>query len=514
MADCGYAAVVLKKPLEHYASTYGAVGGAPYFMSLMLSALQHRGQQSAGFMSYNPEKEVKRLDGHKDVGLVNEVFSTGNNREFRKLLDDYAGTRAIGHVRWETSGSSKTMKEKRDEAQPFHRHHGRAWKRFGIVWNGTLANYSDLKDYLVNDVGYTLDTRVDTEIFMHMVARGLAEESDRVGGKPKFLDVAKNFSKRLDGGYCVAILDAQGMLAVVRDPFGIMPSCYGENEDFFAAASESVALTKIGMTPSSICVHHAGELLLYDEQSARERFAPDETGRPCFFQLQYLASPDSLLDGVHVEAYRKELGREAAREIREKGLDVNGFVVMPIPQTSFPIAETLAQSLGLQYVPALKKDSDMRVYIGSKDQRSLLMDLKFNRSPINISGMDIMLVDDSIVRGETGGRLVHLVRTYFQPRRIYFVSATPPLRNSCCYGADIGVFGTHTELVANQHPVGNLEQMLAKQWEIDRVIYITEEGVKNVQKSFGIANSCMACVNADYPTDYGKKLLEERLKHG
>lgn len=512
MGDCGYASVILKKPIEYYTQHYGAKGGATYFMSLMLSSLQHRGQQSAGFVSYHPDRERRKLDGHKGVGLVKEVFGTSNG-VFDHLMENYSGTRAIGHVRWGTSGGSKNLKESEDEAQPFYRRHGRTWKRFAFAWNGTVANYREVQKFLVDDVGYALDTHVDTELLMHLLAISLAQQSDLVQGKkPVLADVMKQVSSRVDGGYCLTFLNGDGDLAVLRDPRGFMPSCYGENEDFFAAASESVALTRLSLKTEHIRSHSPGELLLYDQSFHVARFAEEPEHTPCFFQLQYLAHRDSVLDGVHVEQYRRELGRELARLLREQSIDTRGFLVVPIPETSLPIAESLAQSLGTQSLELLRKIDAVRAYITPQDHRSLTLNLKYGRVPAHIRGRDIILVDDSIVRGDTAGALIHHLREYYEPGKVCFVSATPPLRYSCYYGADIGVFGTRKELVAAHHPDGTLEEKLAERWGVEKVVYMTPEGVRRVQESFGMKSRCMACVDGHYPTPQGRNLLEEALR--
>jgi amidophosphoribosyltransferase len=510
LVDCGYAAVVLKKPLDYY----GVKGGAAYFMTHMLTALQHRGQQSAGLASWFPDRR-NRLKVQKGVGLVESVFELRDSESFNSLMQRYEGTRAIGHVRWETSGAGKSLEDKIDEAQPFHRRHGRGWKRFAFAFNGTMANGDELTEFLTGDMDYTLDTEVDTELIMHALALGLSEEGQiNKHQKPTMINVFGRVTGKLDGGYSLAYINGDGDIAVIRDPYGFMPSCYAETDDIFAAASESVALTKLGIPISDIQRHVPGTLLTYEDDFEQHTFGEVQYERPCFFQYNYLAHRDSLLDGTYVQEYRLELGRELARVIREQGIDTKDFVVSPVPETSEPIAEELARSLGLQHVHLLRKNSPgIRIYINDDGSRERLMGLKYNTLPVDIERKDLLLVDDSIVRGETSTALVKLVRDRYQPRSVHLVSATPPLVNTCHYGADIGVFGTHTVLVANRYPE-NLEQQLASHIGADSVIFMTQEGVRNVLSSFGISSSCMACVDGDYPTKAGQRLHAERVSSG
>ncbi len=203
----------------------------------MLLDIQNRGQLAAGMTTYDPSRD-QLIDTHKDVGSVSEVFRLSHLGKREALMQEYAGLAAIGHVRYATCG-----RDDKSYAQPFERHHLRKHKWFSFAFNGQLANYTALRDHLLEDGDHHLARETDTEIIMHEISRELSVDT-----KPKLVEVMRNISSRFDGAYSLVFLNACGDMMVARDPLGIKPLCYAKEGPLFAAASESVALAEPGFS--------------------------------------------------------------------------------------------------------------------------------------------------------------------------------------------------------------------------------------------------------------------------
>ncbi|MBI1972772.1 amidophosphoribosyltransferase [Candidatus Woesearchaeota archaeon] len=502
--DCGIAGIYLKKPLEEYPT-----GGAAWYMYLMLIALQHRGQQSAGIATFNPAREYSKLNVHKDLGLVPEVFRGSKKEEFLKIMQRHTGRAAIGHVRYATSGVQNSDEEKwREEAQPFHRHHSHKRKHFALVWNGNLANHRELRRELEASDEYEMDTPVDTEVLMHYLSLGIKDELDR---KSKFSieRVLRETTAKFDGSYSLGMLDVAGNLLFFRDPHTFMPLCWGENENFIAFASESRALNKIGIYRHQDIA--GGEYILVDQshQVQQEKFQ-EATPTPCFFQWMYFANPISTIDGLKVRHFREKVGEELVRgEPLKHDLD-KSWVIVPVPETSIPIARKMAQILGIRCLEdALIKDRDIRAFIEKEEQRKILLAVKYNIDPDEIRGMNLLIIDDSIVRGDTSKKLMQLIREAANPKSIHLRSACPPIYFPCVYGVD---FPTRNELIAPKYEVEELETKLAKVLEIDSVKYLSLSSLRKIFTEVKKESVCNACLTGDYPTQGGKKRLEEMLE--
>src|SRR5438445_152008 len=204
-------------------------------MPRMLLDLQNRGQLAAGFTTYNPQRD-HLLQTYKQIGTVIEAFRLNHHAKYDSLMREYAGRAAIGHVRYATCGAND-----RSYAQPFDRFHGCKWKWFTFAFNGQLANFAELRDELLSKNDYHLTRDTDTEILMHFLGHELRGET-----RPDLVEVFRNLSDRFDGAYNIVFMNAMGDMAVVRDPKGFRPLCYAQDGPFFAAASESVALTNLG----------------------------------------------------------------------------------------------------------------------------------------------------------------------------------------------------------------------------------------------------------------------------
>ncbi|MDP6054687.1 MAG: class II glutamine amidotransferase, partial [Candidatus Latescibacteria bacterium] len=266
----------------------------------MLLDLQTRGQLAAGLTSYNPERD-QLIDTFKDVGVVSEVFRMSRPEKYASVIEEYAGKAAIGHTRYATAGGDDVR-----YAQPFERHHGRLWKWFSFAFNGTVSNYTELRDKLLSKQGYHFSLKTDTEIVMHALAHGLRGET-----KVDLKKVMNEIGGEFDGGYSMAYLDAAGRLFVARDPSGIRPMSWAVQGRLFAAASESVALTNIGFTEVNSL--DPGQMAIVENGRLRfERFAPSNNPARCFFEWVYFANVASEIDGAGVYRSRAATGHHLA----------------------------------------------------------------------------------------------------------------------------------------------------------------------------------------------------------
>ncbi|MDO8555873.1 MAG: hypothetical protein Q7R96_01720 [Nanoarchaeota archaeon] len=501
--ECGIAAVVLKKPLDYYPT-----GGALHALWLMLNNQQHRGQESCGFYTYNPERN-SALDGDKGPGLVNEFFRFNKPTEREQRLKDYAGTVAAGNIRYSTSGKPTTLRDLIEEAQPFYRRNGVPRLRFTIQWNGTLANDKELKKYLQETYGIKPETAVDTELLVHLLGQHL--EQQHLNQHPAdYLATLRNLEQRVDGGVSIILLNGEGHLFAYRKEPGIRPLCWGENEDYFAVASESCAFQPLNI--KKVHTFKPGEALTYIDKPLFTQLGNAHIRHICFFEGNYFSKATSELDEVSIYRLRRGLGEQLAQEepLREH-LD-DSYVVLPVPDTSLPAARAYAERLGLRCIEALIKNPHAgRTFIEKKEMRHLKMDLKFDCIYGEIEGKNILLVDDSVVRGSTTDHLVQFINRRFQPASIHPRSTTPPIRHPCFYGVDIP---SRKELIAALYvDTTALEQHFVERFGVTSMHYLSLPGMLKVYEHYGIPAEqlCAACLTGDYPTPYGQQRAAEDL---
>ncbi len=499
--ECGTAGVVLKKPLTAYPT-----GGALQALWFMLCNMQHRGQESVGFYTYNAQRN-STLDGDKGPGLVNEFFKFNKPEERQRLLHDYTGTVAAGNIRYSTSGKTTNLRDLLEEAQPFYRRSGIPKKRFTIQWNGTLANYKELKQYLHETYGIIPETHVDSELLVHDIGQFIDHAP---ATSDIYLQALKHLEQSVDGGVSLVLLTGEGTLYAYRKNPGIRPLCWGENDDYFAVASESCAFQPLNIT--NIHDFKPGEALTYNGKPLFTQLTPPSL-KACFFELNYFAKVTSRLDGVGVYNLRQTLGKHLALEetLRER-LD-DSYVVLPVPDTSLPAARTYAETLGLRCEEALIKNQHAgRTFIEKKEMRHLKMHLKFDYIPGLLEGKNIILVDDSIVRGSTSEHLVAFVKKLFNPASIHERSTTPPIRHPCYQGVDIP---SRKELIATYSTdTPYLEQYLAEHLNIASLHYLSLAGMFRAYKEQGLLpeHLCTACLTGLYPTPYGQlRAAEDQL---
>ena len=489
--NCGVAGIYLKRGFAEEHPEF-----LPEGLYMMLLDMQHRGQQGCGIAVYNPH-ERKNFRVHKGLGMVKEVFRDSNKNERKKLIKSHIGKSGIGSVRYVTSSSIESPEQAEEEAQPLYRRHFRLYKRFAIAYNGNIANHSDLEKLLRETEDYDLETSVDTELIMALLALNLQLVNKDSKSKPDLVEVVNKLSQKIDGGYSVVILNGYGELIAFKDPHGIRPLVYGENGRFFAIASESSALNRIGI--KDFIDVEPGELLTISDEGIKKQYYTNERSlRACCFENVYFSHLNSRINGIDDIDARKRLGYELAKIEPLRGKLDDSYVVVPVPNTSIPAAHTLAESLGIKIVNSLIRNEIVgRAFIEKDEWRERALENKFTVVPREVYGKKIIAVDDSIVRGETSMKIIDMLRQAGAVE-IHLRSTFPPVRSPCFYGID---FPTSNELLATRAGDIELEEFVAKEIEADSVKYQTIEGMI---RAIGTRNLCTACLTMDYPTTYGR----------
>src|SRR5690625_2450504 len=443
----------------------GVVSQAPVnqtvYDSLLL--LQHRGQDAAGIGTAHD----KYFNMHKAHGLVRDVFRTRNMRAL-------PGNCGLGHVRYPGFGSTKSV----DEAQPLYVN-----APFGIMFvhNGNLTNWRELRDALFNVDRRHINTNSDSEVLLNVFANELQQATTRaVLDADAIFDAVASVHRRARGAYAViALISSYGMVAF-RDPYGIRPLCIGKQETAdgveWMIASESVALTGCGY--SFVRDVDPGEAVFIDldGQLVSRQCADNPQRVPCAFVYVYFARPHSVLDGVSVYDARLNMGEylaeKVAKHLRLGDIDV----VMPIPDSSRPAAVQLASRLDLRYREGLIKNR----YIGrtfimpGQTVRKKTVRQKLSAMEMEFRGKNVLLVDDSIVRGTTSRQIVDMAR---QPgaNKVYFASAAPAVRYPNVYGIDMP---TRAELIATGRDTQDIAQEIGADGLVFQNLMALEESIR------------------------------------
>ena len=441
-------------------SSYAAVNQYIYDA---LTVLQHRGQDAAGIMTC----EGSKLWLRKDNGLVRDVFHTRHMLRLR-------GNMGIGHVRYPTAGCESSA-----EAQPFYVN-----SPYGITLahNGNLTNAGELKDNLFREDLRHLNTDSDSEVLLNVFAHELQRCGKlRINEDDVFAAVA-SVHRRCRGAYAaVAMITGFGVVAF-RDPYGIRPLVYGSRETErgkeYIVASESVALDSLGF--ELIDDVRPGEaLFLGKDGSMSIRQCAEQTHyMPCIFEHVYLARPDSIIDDVSVYKARLRMGEALAAKIQRERPQHDIDVVIPIPDTSRTAALQLANNLGIKYREGFIKNR----YIGrtfimpGQQQRQKSVRQKLNAIDLEFRDKNVMLVDDSIVRGTTSQQIIQMARDA-GAKHVYFASAAPPVRYPNVYGIDMP---TREELIAHDRSVEQIADAIGADWlvfqDLDDLIDAVRKG--------------------------------------
>ena len=429
-----------------------------------LLLLQHRGQDAAGIVTQQENKFFM----HKAKGMVKDVFRTRNMRAL-------PGNCGLGQVRYPTAGNAFSE----EEAQPFYVN-----APFGIVLvhNGNLTNAQALKHELFTVDHRHINTESDSEVLLNVLAHEI-ERTTR--GMPlqaaHLFEAVRNVHRRIKGSYAViALIAGHGVLAF-RDPFGIRPLCIGRGPGQIVLASESVALEgTMHQVERDVA---PGEAVFIDLQGKMlaQQCADAPVLNPCIFEFVYLARPDSVMDGISVYQARLNLGQTLAKRVVSTVPPSEIDVVIPIPESSRPSAAQLAQLLGLPYREGFVKNR----YVGrtfimpGQAVRKKSVRQKLNAIASEFKGRNVLLVDDSIVRGTTSQEIVQMARDA-GARKVYLASAAPPVRFPNVYGIDMP---TSSELVAYNRSVEEVRAIIG----CDALIYQDVDAMKTAIGSLNTA---------------------------
>ena len=417
-----------------------------------LTVLQHRGQDAAGIVTMKNGRFFLR----KDNGMVRDVFMT---RHMMRLVGEFG----VGHVRYPTAGTSSSA-----EAQPFYVN-----SPYGITLahNGNLTNAAQLAKELYQDDLRHLNTNSDSEVLLNVLAHEIQVLGKTHPTPDDIFTAISSMYDRIEGAYgVVALITGQGLIAF-RDPNGIRPLIYGERktEDGkieYMVASESVALTGSGF--KVVRDVNPGEAIFIDLNNklhTRQCTEPKEY-TPCMFEYVYFARPDSIIDNISVYKARLRMGEKLAEKIRREWGEDHGIdVVIPIPDTSRTSAMELALNLNVKYREGFMKNR----YIGrtfimpGQQQRKKSVRQKLNAVPLEFKNKNVLLVDDSIVRGTTCHEIIQMARDA-GANKVFFASAAPPVKYPNVYGIDMPV---RHELIASGNTVEEVRQIIGA----DRLVY-------------------------------------------
>jgi amidophosphoribosyltransferase len=442
-----------------------------------LLAIQHRGQDSAGITTYDGRFHTK-----KGNGLVRDIFTVEHAQRL-------TGSIGVGHTRYPTVGGGGG-----EDAQPFQVN-----SPFGIIMahNGNVLNFAELKKLLFEKYHRLLNSDNDVESILNVFAQELAEQQVRSLKPQHVFKAVSGVYKKVAGSYSVVAYIAEQGLVAFRDPYGIKPLVWGIRRDgilpSYAVASESVSLNIMNF--SEIKNIAAGQAIFIDrDRSVHTKQIAHCPPSPCLFEWVYFARPDSFIDNVNVYRCRINLGRLLADEIKKRNIHID--VVVPVPDSARDAAIEIARKLNLNYREALVKNR----YIGrtfimpAANKRQSSVRQKLNPIASEFKNKDVLLVDDSIVRGNTSRAIIEMAREC-GARHVYFAAYSPPLRHPCVYGIDMQ---TRIEFVARN---ADLDE-IAKKIGADMVIYQTLDNLKKAVRleNKNLKRFCAACFDGNYVT--------------
>ena len=458
-----------------------------------LYALQHRGQESAGIVT----NDGRTAYMHKGMGLVSQVFNEDN-------LQPLTGHLAVGHNRYSTTGSSQMR-----NAQPYLIE--TVYGPLSVAHNGNLTNALQLRHKLLQR-GVGLSTTSDSEVITQMLAapsqvwaamppmslvNGDQEQEEfRVDGIRQRL---KTLMHVAEGAYCLVVATNRALYAA-RDPLGLRPLCLGKLPEGYAVASESCALLTIGA--EFVREIEPGEIIKIDEKGVRSFIGKKSPRKSlCIFEYVYFARPDSTFEGQSIHEVRQLMGRQLAREA-----PAEADVVVAVPDSATPAAIGFSSESGIPFSEGLTKNRYIgRTFIQPENGvRKQSVTLKYNALTANLEGKRVVLVDDSIVRGNTAGPLVQLIRDG-GASEVHVRVSSPPVRHPCFMGIDMA---TRQQLIAHRLKVDEI----CKEIGADSLAYLSlpglEQAVNELQEVKG-PNHCHACFSGNYPIDVPEWLFQE-----
>ncbi|RXM58523.1 amidophosphoribosyltransferase [Clostridium tetani] len=429
-----------------------------------LFALQHRGQDSAGMVVSNGEKFIF----HKDIGLVEDVFSYDK-------LNKFKGICGISHVKYSSCKNGDL-----DNVQPVL---GKAkLGSIAIAHNGSLVNAKIVKE-LLEEAGIVFQTNVESEVVLNLIARSNKKELE---------DALIEALQSIKGSYAMLLM-TQDKLIGLRDPKGIRPLCIGKLDDNYVISSESCAINAIG--GEFIRDVEPGEMVIVDKGGLKSlRFAEKTKGSICAFEYIYFARPDSSIDNISVYEYRVKSGEELYKEC-----PVDADIVVGVPESGIPAAIGYSKASGIPYGIGFVKNK----YIGrsfiepTQEMRERAVLVKLNPLKYNVEGKRVVIIDDSIVRGTTGKKLISSIRRA-GAKEVHFMSASPMVKFPCYLGIDTP---NKEDLMASNYNIDEIKEIIGA----DSVGYLSIEGLtralgcENFKKEF-----CLGCFSGEYPVSIPK----------
>lgn len=456
--ECGVFGIFAKEELDVASLTYYG-----------LYALQHRGQESAGITVSDGNK----LTCNKGMGLVYDVFN-------EKSLAQMKGTAAIGHVRYSTTGSSNIL-----NAQPLLSEFKLG--SISIAHNGNLVNADVVRD-LLEDCGCLFQTSIDSEVVLHLIARGARRGMERA-----VVDAVQ----AIKGSYAIVILTTDKLIGV-RDPNGIRPLCIGKINDSYILCSESCALDAVGA--EFVRDVQPGEIVIIDNEGIKSiNFVEKTKCETCSFEYIYFARPDSIIDGIDVYTARVKCGEQLYKEC-----PVEADLVIGVPDSGIPAAVGFSKASGIPYGIGLIKNRYVgRTFIApSQAIRERAVSVKLNALKVNVMGKRVVLIDDSIVRGTTSRRLVDILRKA-GAKEVHFRSSSPIVKHPCYFGVDIS---HRSELIGARKSVEGIRDEIGA----DSLGYISQEGLINSlcpDQGF-----CLGCFSGVYPVSTPIEIAKDHLE--
>lgn len=440
-----------------------------------LFALQHRGQESCGIVVCDDGV----FNSYKDVGIVNDVFTP-------QVLDELGtGNMAVGHVRYGTTGSNG-----RSNAQPIVVNHIKG--RMALAHNGNLVNSAELREELEMS-GSIFHSTSDTEVISYIITK------ERLGA-PSIEEAVNRAMNKIKGAYSLVIMSPSKLIAV-RDESGFRPLCYGKTEDGrYIVASESCALDAVGAT--LIRDLKPGEIVVFDKNGVRS--IEDHCGKQkqtlCVFEYIYFARPDSVIEGGSVHLARKRAGAYLALEH-----PVQADIVIGVPDSGIDAAIGYAAQSGIPYgIGFIKNKYIGRTFI-SPGQKSREDKVRIKLNPVAdvVRGKRVVLIDDSIVRGTTSGRIVKLLRDA-GAKEVHMRVSAPPFLNPCYYGTDID---SRDNLIACHHTVEEIAEIIG----VDSLGYLNTSYLDHLADG-QCGGYCTACFDGRYPTEIPTKTRKNRFE--
>lgn len=438
-------------------------------VALGLHALQHRGQESAGIVSFHNDQ----FFSHKAIGKVGDNFNS------KEVMDGLPGDCAIGHVRYSTSGGKQAR-----NIQPVFAEF--SFGGMAIAHNGNLTNAITVKKELIKK-GAIFQSTMDTEIFIHLIATSPFD---------KVVDRITDAIKQVEGAYSLVALTRKKLIGA-RDPLGVRPLVLGKMGDSYILSSETCGLDIIGA--EYVRDVEPGELVIIDKDGIHSsRPFGDTKSRFCIFEYVYFARPDSIVEGKNVYNVRKRIGAELARES-----NVKADVIVPVPDSGVPAALGYAEQSGIPFELGIIRNHYVgRTFIEPTDQvRNLGVKLKHNANMEVLNGKDVVLVDDSIVRGTTSKKIVAMVREA-GAKKIHMRIASPPTTDPCFYGVDTP---EKDKLIASNHTTEEIAKIIG----VDSLEFISIDGLYRATNEDKRNNECPqycdACFTGDYPIEITDK---------